>query len=253
MKALLWIVGGLLVLFVGSAFVAGILEGLGVTESSEEGEKASESQPRDGEDGKRADRDQKTDKRSRWPLTRVTKVIDGDTVHTDRIGRVRLIGVNTPEEGRCGSNAATRFTKQRIGSRQVGYELGAERKDRYGRTLAYLYRGERMHDLDLVREGYAKVLTIPPNDKYAPRFERAARQARRAKAGALAVCERRTRRAKARRRAMHQRRARQERRERQRRERERREREQIPDTPDAPDSPGGGGGGGGNVPGIPGI
>jgi hypothetical protein len=59
----------------------------------------------------------------------------------------------------------------------VRYELGVERRDRYGRTLAYLYRGG-MHNLALVKRGYAVALTIPPNDKYAPRFIGAEQSAR---------------------------------------------------------------------------
>jgi micrococcal nuclease len=43
-------------------------------------------------------------------------------------------------------------------------------KDRYERTLAYLTQEGAMHNLALVAEGYARVLTIPPNDKYADRF-----------------------------------------------------------------------------------
>lgn len=142
---------------------------------------------------------------------RVTHVIDGDTVETERLGRVRLIGVDTPEEERCFENAATRFTRERLEGQAVTSELGVERKDRHGRTLAYLSRDGDMHNLALLTEGYAKVLTIPPNDKYAQRFEEAEREARKADAGAWDTCDRnkiRARRAAARRRAVKRERAR---------------------------------------------
>ncbi len=125
------------------------------------------------------------------PRTRVTGVIDGDTVETAKLGRVRLIGVDTPEEGRCYETAATRFTRERLEGEVVRYELGEERTDPYGRTLAYLWRGG-MHNLALVREGYAEALTIPPNDRYADRFEAAERRARRRQEGRWGVCERRS-------------------------------------------------------------
>ncbi len=100
-------------------------------------------------------------------------MIDGGTVELTRFGATRLIGVDGPEEDRCGDNAATSFTRRELEGQSVKYELGKERNDRYGRTLAYLTRGDRMHNLALVEEGYARALTIPPNDKYADRFEAA--------------------------------------------------------------------------------
>lgn len=136
-------------------------------------------------------------------LDRVTRVIDGDTVDTERLGRVRLIGVDTPEEGRCYESAATRFTRARLEGRTVSSELGVERKDRYNRTLAYVSRGGEMHNEALLAEGYARVLTIPPNDKYAQRFAQAEREARASDAGSWDTCDRdktRARRAAARRR-----------------------------------------------------
>ncbi len=52
-----------------------------------------------------------------------------------------------------------------LGSR-VRYSLGVERRDRYGRALAYVYTGDgRLLNLLLVRRGYAQPLTIPPNDR----------------------------------------------------------------------------------------
>jgi micrococcal nuclease len=122
---------------------------------------------------------------------RVTGVIDGDTVELERLGRVRLIGVDTPERGRCYEDAATRFTRDRLLDEVVAYELGEDRTDRYDRTLAYLSRDGEMHNLALLRGGYAQVLTIPPNDKYEQRFEAAERAARSEEAGRWDRCDRR--------------------------------------------------------------
>jgi len=122
-------------------------------------------------------------------------VIDGDTVDMERLGRVRLIGVDTPEEGRCYENAATRFTRERLEGKVVQYEVGEKRKDRFDRTLAYLSRGGGMHNRALLTEGYAKVLTIAPNDKYAEDFEKAEREAKTTDFGLWDTCDRNKKRA----------------------------------------------------------
>ena len=119
---------------------------------------------------------------------RVVRVIDGDTVQLRGVGRVRLIGVDTPERGTCFEDAATRFTQARLGGRRVRYELGDEEEDRYGRTLAYLHSRGRMHNLALVERGFAETLTIPPNDRFAKRFRRAERRARRGGVGRWGAC-----------------------------------------------------------------
>ena len=225
----------------GSASLAGLLESVGVIDDSSDESGIPNLDdldlgPEGGERGRTAS--------SRRTL-RVTRVIDGDTVDTNKLDRVRLIGVDTPEEGGCYSTAAKRFTRRRLGGRLVGYELGAEKKDRYGRTLAYLYSGATMHDLDLLRQGYAKVLTIPPNDKYSGRFEAAARHARRGNDGLWGICERRVREAKERR--IERRKARLQLRARERAERRERERQAAP-----PSSGAGGGEDNFNIPLIPG-
>jgi len=124
------------------------------------------------------------------PGARVTRVIDGDTVVMERLGKVRLIGVDTPEKRRCYEDAATAFTRRRLEDQVVQYELGEDRTDRYDRNLAYLSREGEMHNLALLSEGYAKVLTIPPNDKYERRFERAEREAKSTDVGRWDQCDR---------------------------------------------------------------
>ena len=115
---------------------------------------------------------------------RVTKHTDGDTLWLSGIGKVRLIGVDTPEVYggvECYGREASAFVERLLplGTR-VTYSLGVEERDRYGRALAYLYTDDgRFVNLVLVRRGYAQPLTIPPNDDFAPRFVAAARRARR--------------------------------------------------------------------------
>jgi hypothetical protein len=76
---------------------------------------------------------------------RVTKHTDGDTLWLSGIGKVRLIGVDTPEVYggvECYGREASAFVKRLLplGAR-VRYLLDVEERDRYGRALAYVYTG----------------------------------------------------------------------------------------------------------------
>jgi micrococcal nuclease len=101
---------------------------------------------------------------------------------------VRLIGIDTPEvhgEGECFGREASAFVARLlpIGAR-VGYRLGVDPRDRYGRALAYVYLADgRLANMVLVRRGFARPLTVPPNVELAGRFTAAARQARERRAG----------------------------------------------------------------------
>ena len=66
--------------------------------------------------------------------------------------------------------------------------LDVEERDRYGRLLAYVYAGSTVVNAELLREGYAVPLTVPPNVRFATRFRRLARDARRAGRGLWAAC-----------------------------------------------------------------
>jgi len=117
------------------------------------------------------------------------RVVDGDTIVLDGGERVRYIGIDTPETkhpskpvqwmGREASAANRRLVE----GRRVRLEYDVERKDRYGRTLAYVWVGHVMVNERLVRAGYAKVSTYPPNVKHTDRFLRAQRKAKEAGRG----------------------------------------------------------------------
>jgi micrococcal nuclease len=119
---------------------------------------------------------------------RVTKHTDGDTLWLSGIGKVRLIGMDTPEVyggAECYGRRASAFVERilPLGSR-VTYRLGTEERDRYGRALAYVYLDDgRFLNLLLVRRGLAQVLTVPPNVEHSGRFIQAAQRARRAGRG----------------------------------------------------------------------
>jgi micrococcal nuclease len=110
----------------------------------------------------------------------VTRVVDGDTVEVRLEGReedVRYIGVDTPETVKpdtpvqCFGPQASRFNHALVERRRVRLVFGAERRDVYGRLLAYVYLGDRFVNAELVRRGLARTLTIPPNDRFAARLK----------------------------------------------------------------------------------
>jgi micrococcal nuclease len=130
---------------------------------------------------------------------RVIRIVDGDTVEVDlRRGRetVRYIGVDTPETVKpgtyveCYGRTASAANRRLVLGRTVRLRVGVDPRDRYGRLLAYVYRtsdGLLVNEA-LVRGGYARTLTIPPNDAFASRFARVERAASAAGRGLWSAC-----------------------------------------------------------------
>lgn len=125
-----------------------------------------------------------------------TNVHDGDTVSISIkslfgivIGteKVRLIGIDAPEIkqepwGRRAKKHLKKLINESGGSVHLEYDL--DRRDKYGRILAYLWdKKGRMINQKMIEDGYATVLTIPPNVKYVKRFIEAQQMARKNKAG----------------------------------------------------------------------
>jgi len=110
------------------------------------------------------------------PTVRVVAVVDGDTLDVvwgERRERVRLLGVDTPETVDpdrpvgCYGPEASAFTSRRLQGRTVRLEFDRERRDRFGRLLAYVdVDGIRFND-ELLAGGYARLLVIPPNGRHA--------------------------------------------------------------------------------------
>lgn len=117
----------------------------------------------------------------------VVGVADGDTITVEIGGKketVRLIGVDTPETVHPSKPVepygpeASAYTKRRLSGQQVRLEFDVEERDHYGRLLAYVWLGDELFNATMVKDGYAQVLTVPPNVKYADRFVALQREAR---------------------------------------------------------------------------
>jgi micrococcal nuclease len=127
----------------------------------------------------------------------VVRAVDGDTIEARFDGRVedvRMIGVDTPETVKpgtpvqCFGPRASRFEHRTVEHRRVRLVFGVERRDAYGRLLAYVYLGPLFVNDELVRRGLARTLAIAPNTRFASRFRRQEIAAARAGRGLWGVC-----------------------------------------------------------------
>jgi micrococcal nuclease len=117
----------------------------------------------------------------------VVRVVDGDTIHVrvgDRVEKVRYIGVNTPEVHHPskgeepGGREALAVNRTLVERRTVRLETDVQSRDRYGRLLAYVWVGDVMVNAELLRRGYAQVMTVPPNVRHQDLFVKLQRDAR---------------------------------------------------------------------------
>ena len=134
----------------------------------------------------------------------VERVTDGDTIVVRVNGvrqRVRLLGLDTPETVKANTPVqfygpeASAFTKRELAGRQVWLEYDAEVLDRYRRQLAYVWTTRPpdvvdeaavrrdMFNARLLLGGYARIMNIKPNTRYAELFAKFEAEARRAKRG----------------------------------------------------------------------
>ncbi|MDD5166876.1 MAG: thermonuclease family protein [Candidatus Omnitrophica bacterium] len=134
----------------------------------------------------------------------VKRVVDGDTLLLESGERVRLIGIDTPEMHESDKlyrdsqktkvvtsaikklgKRAYEFTKKLAEGKRVSLEFDLEKHDRYKRLLAYVFLKEdgTFLNAEIVKQGYASLLTIPPNVKYQDVFLKLYQEARANKRG----------------------------------------------------------------------
>lgn len=129
----------------------------------------------------------------------VRKVVDGDTIELENGKAVRFVGMDTPEtvDPRrpvgCFGKEASNETKNLLTGKIVILQKDISDTDKYGRLLRLIYlpleNGELLFVNDyLVREGFAKVKTYPPDVKFESQFLEAERQAKQAQKGLWGKC-----------------------------------------------------------------
>jgi len=132
-------------------------------------------------------------------LRNVIRVVDGDTIVVRPNEKVRLIGVDTPETVHpkktveCFGRDAKQFTRDAVDGKTIRLVMdtvNAKRrnKDRYGRTLAYVYLPDgKMLNAELIRQGYAHAYTRV-SFRYLVEFREFERQARTQLVGLWSSC-----------------------------------------------------------------
>lgn len=129
----------------------------------------------------------------------VTKVVDGDTIELEDGRVVRFVGIDTPEtvDPRrpvgCFGKQASNETKSLLSGKVVILQKDISDKDKYNRILRYIYLpledGQILFVNDyLVREGFAKVLTYPPDVKFNIQLREAETDAKINKKGLWGKC-----------------------------------------------------------------
>ncbi|HCE31117.1 MAG: Micrococcal nuclease-like protein nuclease [Candidatus Daviesbacteria bacterium GW2011_GWB1_39_5] len=129
----------------------------------------------------------------------VKKVVDGDTIELADNRTVRFIGIDTPEtvDPRravgCFGKEASNEVKNLLSGKEIILQKDVSETDKYKRILRYVYlpinAGEMLFVNDyLVREGFAKVLTYPPDVKFNDAFRQAEREAKENKRGLWGRC-----------------------------------------------------------------
>ena len=133
----------------------------------------------------------------------VTRVVDGDTAEITVDGakrRVRFLGVDTPETVHPNKPVqffgpeASAFTKESLTGKRVWLEYDKNPQDRYSRHLAYIWTAKPksintetirrdMFNAKMLLGGYAQVMIIKPNNRYAQQFKEFEAEARNSRRG----------------------------------------------------------------------
>ena len=85
----------------------------------------------------------------------MARVVDGDTIELGNGQVVRIVGIDTPEQGQCGYVAATENIERLVLGKQVPLTVSDEDTDRYGRLLRYVNVGTMDAGLRQIKGGFA--------------------------------------------------------------------------------------------------
>lgn len=127
----------------------------------------------------------------------VVRVVDGDTIVVALGGgeeTIRYIGVDTPETVKpgapveCFGPQASALNKQLVSGEEVRLDFDREPRDRYGRLLAYVHRGDLFVNAELIRRGAARTLEIEPNTAHGEQLARLQTRAAAAGRGLWGAC-----------------------------------------------------------------
>ncbi|MDD5773530.1 MAG: thermonuclease family protein [bacterium] len=125
----------------------------------------------------------------------VKNIIDGDTIELENGEKIRYIGLDTPEtrikqkdgtwlyQPQAYAEKAKEFNRKLVEGKRIRLEYDMVQKDKYNRSLAYVFAGDTFVNAELIRQGYALLFTMPPNVKYIDHFIKLQKEARENKRG----------------------------------------------------------------------
>jgi len=136
-----------------------------------------------------------------YTTAKVINVIDGDTIKIDTGQKVRYIGINTPEitypekPNDCYALEAKEKNKELVEGKTVKLKKDISETDKYGRLLRYIFIENSSSTSEaifinkiLITEGYARIMSIPPDLKYYPLFKEEQVKAKENKKGLWNQC-----------------------------------------------------------------
>jgi len=129
-------------------------------------------------------------------IHKVERVVDGDTIDIEGGERIRLLGIDTPESGACFSAESTSYLQLLLADAHITIEKDITGSDRYERLLRYVYipsddikNDDVFVNEQLVREGYAVVMPVAPDNRYRDLLSSAQAEAKDTSRGMWAACD----------------------------------------------------------------
>jgi len=113
----------------------------------------------------------------------VTRVIDGDTIVIEGNERVRLLGIDTPEQGQVLFAESAAFLRNMVDNKSVILERDVTNRDKYNRLLRHVFLNGTHINCVLIKSGFAKTLVILPDEKYSEHLREAEHMAQQQQLG----------------------------------------------------------------------
>lgn len=122
---------------------------------------------------------------------KLIECVDGDTARLNINGkdeRVRFLAIDAPEIAHDGNpadpygNEASDYTCKRLKTaNSIRLEYEAEKTDKFGRVLAWVFVDDKLLNEEVVSKGLAKVAYLYDKYKYTPQIQKAERSAKNSK------------------------------------------------------------------------
>ncbi len=116
----------------------------------------------------------------------ISRIVDGDTLQLQNGKEIRLYGMSTPEQKEPYYEEANKFTENLVLNKEITLEQEDKYKqDKFGRLLGYVFVDEVNLNIELVRNGLAKVVLYEKRAKikYQDELLQAEKEARENKLG----------------------------------------------------------------------